>query len=131
MTPPFPTLRSSDLGARATLRNSIGYSPHKGTLSLGYNNGPFNWSWQWLYYGKTKIDPDSPDSTYEFPRVPATSFFNTTVGFDVNEHFTWRLIVNNVFHKGPPSPVPAAGGSSEGRRVGNEGAGPCSIGGWR
>src|SRR3546814_18941876 len=29
-------------GARTTLRNSIGYSPHKGTLSLGYNNGPFN-----------------------------------------------------------------------------------------
>lgn len=98
-------------GDRTTLRNSIGYSPHKATVNLAYDNGPFNWSWQWLYYGKTKIDPDSPDSTYEFPRVPAVSFFNTTIGFDVNDHFTWRLIVNNVFDKGPPFPVPAAGGT--------------------
>lgn len=99
-------------GDRTTLRNSIGYSPHKATVSAGYTNGMFSWSWQWQYIGKTKNDPDAPDSTYEFPTVPAVSYFNTTLGANVDKRFGLRLIVNNVFDKRPPFPVPANGGTT-------------------
>jgi iron complex outermembrane receptor protein len=99
-------------GDRTTLRNSIGYSPHKGLLSAGYNNDIVSWSFQWQYLGKTKVDPDAATSTYEFPTVPAISFFNTTVSFNVQKKFGLRFIVNNVFDKKPPFPAPGAGGTT-------------------
>ena len=35
--------------------------------------------------------------------------FNTTVGVKVNEQFGLKLIVDNVFDKSAPYPVPAGG----------------------
>lgn len=99
-------------GDLTTLRNSIGYSPHKGTLSVTYLNSGFSLSGQWLYYGKTKIDPDQPDGTYEYPKVGAISYFNSTIAFNVNDQFGLRLIVDNVFDKGTPFPTPAGGGTT-------------------
>ena len=99
-------------GDRTTLRNSIGYSPHKGLLSAGYTNDVFSWSWQWQYLGKTKVDPDASPTTYDFPTIPAVSFFNTTIGLNVQKKFGLRFIVNNVFDKKPPFPAPGAGGTT-------------------
>ena len=99
-------------GDQTTLRNSIGYSPHKATVNFGYNNAGFTWATQWQYIGKTKNDPDATDTTYEFPDVPAVSFFNSTVSYDVNKRFGLRFIVNNVFDEKPPFPVPANGGTT-------------------
>lgn len=99
-------------GDRSTLRNSIGYSPHKATVNAAYSNDTFAWSWQWLYYGPTKNDPDAPDTTYQYPNVGSTSFFNTTMNFKVDDRFSLRFIVNNVFDAGPPFPVPANGGTT-------------------
>lgn len=98
-------------GDQTTLRNSIGYSPHKGQANVALSNDEFSLSVQWLYYGKTKLDPDAPDSTYEFPNVGAVSFFNTTAQVKVAEDFSLRFIVNNLFDQGAPFPVPAFGGT--------------------
>jgi outer membrane receptor protein involved in Fe transport len=99
-------------GDLTTLRNSIGYSPHKGSVNATYSNAGFSLSGQWLYIGKTKIDPDQPDSTYEYPRVKAISYFNSTIAFNVNSQFGLRLIVDNIFDKGTPFPTPAGGGTT-------------------
>lgn len=98
-------------GDRSTLSNSIGYSPHKGTLNASYANEGFSWLVQWLYYGETLIDPDAPSTTYEFPKVPSVSFFNSTLAHRINDQFSVRLVVNNVLNEEPPFPVPAAGGT--------------------
>lgn len=98
-------------GDRSTLRNSIGYSPHKATVNAAYSNDAFSWSWQWQYFGKTKNDPDAPDTTYQYPNVGSASFFNTTMAFKIDDRFSLRFIVNNVFDAGAPFPVPANGGT--------------------
>lgn len=103
-------LRVGD-GDQTTLRNSIGYSPHKGSAALTYLNSGVGMTLQWLYFGKTKNDPDAPDTTYEFPNVGAVSYFNGSLSFDVDKRFTFRVIVDNIFDKGAPFPVPANGGT--------------------
>lgn len=98
-------------GDRTTLRNSIGYSPHKGTVNATYLNGPFGFTAQWLYFGKTRIDPDQPKTAYEFPTVGDVSYFNTSFSVDVNKQFSLRLIVDNILDEGTPFPTPAGGGT--------------------
>lgn len=97
-------------GDQTTLRDSIGYSKHQATVNLSYRNGGLNWQWQAQYFGKTKNDPDSPPSTYEFPNVGAVTYFNTSLSYRLNDRFSVRFIVDNVFDKGAPFPVPANGG---------------------
>jgi outer membrane receptor protein involved in Fe transport len=98
-------------GDLTTLRNSIGYSPHKGTVNASYRNNGVGLSLQWLYYGKTKNDPDQPDTAYEFPEVEAVSYFNGSLSFDVGKQYSLRFIVDNILDKGAPFPVPANGGT--------------------
>jgi len=104
------TLRIGE-GAVTTLRNSIGYSPNKATVDAGYKNGTFSWSLRWRYLGPTLIDPDAAPDTYQYPRIPGVSFFDTTIGVNVNKQLNLRFIVNNLFDKGVPFPAPAAGGT--------------------
>ncbi|MEG3166493.1 TonB-dependent receptor [Sphingomonas sp. PB2P19] len=98
-------------GDVTTLRNSIGYAPHKATVSATYTNSGLSLSGQWLYYGKTKVDPDQPDSAYQYPTVRAISYFNSTISYDINRQFGIRLIVDNVFDQDTPFPTPAGGGT--------------------
>ena len=98
-------------GDRSTLRNSPGYSPHKGTVNATYLNSGFGVSLQWLYFGKTRNDPDQPKSAYEFPTIEAVSYFNGSVSFDVDKKYSLRFIVDNIFDKGAPFPAPADGGT--------------------
>ncbi|WP_237452011.1 TonB-dependent receptor domain-containing protein [Qipengyuania algicida] len=64
----------------------------------------FDWLWQGTYYGPTQVDPDAGAGTYEYPRISPYWMFNTSVGIKANEHFTLRLMVNNIFDKGIPAP---------------------------
>ena len=74
------------------------------TANLNYNNGRFNFLWQTLYYGPTRLDVNDPLSTYQYPRVHAYWMFNSSIGYDLNKHVSARLIVNNVFNKSVPFP---------------------------
>lgn len=103
------TLRIGN-GAVTTLRNSIGYSPNKATVDAGMRNDHFNLSVRWRYLGPTLNDPDAAPNTYEYPRVPGISFFDLTLGGQVNDRFNLRFIVDNLFDKGIPFPAPANGG---------------------
>lgn len=98
-------------GDLTVLRNSIGNSPHKGSALATYTNSGIGWTVQWLYYGKTRVDPNQPLTAYEYPKVGAVSFFNTTLNFEVKPSFNLRFIVDNVFDTYAPFPVPAGGGT--------------------
>lgn len=98
-------------GDLTTLRNSIGYSPHKATVNATYLNEGLAMTLQWLYYGKTRNDPDQPLNAYEFPTVKAVSYFNGSISYDVSKQLSLRLNVDNIFDTGLPFPAPANGGS--------------------
>lgn len=98
-------------GDLTTLRNSIGYSPHKATVNATYSNQGLAMTLQWLYFGKTRNDPDQPIEAYEFPTVKAVSYFNGSISYDVTRQLNLRFIVDNIFDEGLPFPAPANGGS--------------------
>lgn len=99
-------------GDRTTLRNAIGYSPHKANANLYYTVPGFTWAWQWQYFGPTRVDPDEPANNRDFPNVGSVSFFNTTLAADVAKSFTLRLVINNLFDARTPFPTPAGGGTT-------------------
>ena len=98
-------------GDRTTLRNSVGYSPHKANVNLYYTVPGFSWAWQWQYFGPTRVAPDEPITNRDFPNVGAVSFFNTTLSADVNKQFTLRFVINNLLGERTPFPSPAGGGT--------------------
>lgn len=74
------------------------------TGNINWQTKDFDWNWQAIYYGPSKVNPNSPDSAYEYPNVGAYWMFNTSIGIKANENFDLRLIVNNVFDLGIPKP---------------------------
>lgn len=98
-------------GDRTTLRNSIGYSPHKANANLYYTIPGFTWAWQWQYFGPTRVNPDEPITNRDFPNVGSVSFFNTTLSTDVTKRFTLRFVINNLLDEKTPFPTPAGGGT--------------------
>lgn len=74
------------------------------TATATYSKRTFNWMWQATYYGPTKVAVNSDDSVYQYPRVGAYVLFNTAMGFNVNDRFSLRLNVNNVFNRSVPFP---------------------------
>jgi outer membrane receptor protein involved in Fe transport len=99
------------VGDRTTLRGDAGYSRHKATANIGYTNGGFGWAWQAQYYGKAQVDPDAAADTYSVSTVDDIVYVNSAVSYAVNDRFTMRFIVDNVFDAGVPYPVPAGGGT--------------------
>jgi iron complex outermembrane recepter protein len=98
-------------GDLTTLRDSIGYSKHQATANVTYRNKGFRWQWQFQHLGKTRNDPDAPDTSFDFPIVKAVTFVNTSVVFDLNEQFRLNFAVDNVFDTKNPFPTPANGGT--------------------
>ena len=74
------------------------------TANFNYNNGGFNFLWQTMYYGPSKIDVNNPATTYQYPYVHSYWMFNSSVGYDIATRYSIRLVVNNVFNKGVPFP---------------------------
>lgn len=99
------------LGDLNTIRGSIGYSKHKGTLSLGYSNKGLGLFAQAQYFGKAQVDPDALPLTYEYPTRKAVVFVSGSVSYDIDDKFTVRLVVDNIFDKKAPYPTPAGGGT--------------------
>ncbi len=74
------------------------------TATANYSRKAFNWMVQGIYYGSTKVNPNSPDSAYQYPVIHSYVTFNTSVGVDVNQNVNLRFMVNNVFDRGLPFP---------------------------
>ena len=62
-------------------------------------SGPTTVSLFWRYLGSA-ID-DDPATLYASERFGAVNYFDATLAFQVNEHFTMRTGVSNVFDKKP------------------------------
>lgn len=74
------------------------------TANINYSNGGFNFLWQTMYYGPTRINVNVPDTTYQYPKIDSYWMFNSSIGYDLNKHYSLRLVVDNVFNKKVPFP---------------------------
>ncbi|WP_206244514.1 TonB-dependent receptor domain-containing protein [Novosphingobium terrae] len=74
------------------------------TATANYSRKAFNWMVQGIYYGSTKVNPNSPDSAYQYPTINSYVTFNTSIGVDVSKNVNFRFLVNNVFNRGLPFP---------------------------
>jgi outer membrane receptor protein involved in Fe transport len=83
---------------------SIGEPTDNFTATATYSKPTFNWMWQATYYGPAKVAVNAADTVYQYPRVGAYVLFNTAMGFNVNDRFSLRLNVNNVFNRSVPFP---------------------------
>lgn len=54
----------------------------------------------WIYEGPTVVNPNNLASSYQYYRVSPYNMINTSFGVRVNEHFSLRAIVNNLFNLG-------------------------------
>lgn len=66
--------------------------------TIHYRRQKFDWLWSGVFYGPTKINPNSPDATYQYPRISPYIMINTSLGLRVNDHLELRAVVNNVFN---------------------------------
>ena len=92
--------------------NSVGYSKHKGVVSLNYDNEGFSSQIQASYIGKAKVDPNAAADFYSISDVNSVIFVNLAVSYDVGDRFTIRANVDNLFGTTPPYPYPLAGGTT-------------------
>jgi iron complex outermembrane recepter protein len=93
------------------LAGEIGYPHHSGTANFTYESKGFNALVQAQYFGKSKYDVDEAPNARNIMGVGDWWLFNATVGTRVNDQFSLKLIVDNVFNVKPPYPAPAGGGT--------------------
>ena len=94
--------------------NSVGYSRHKGFLTVNYDNLGFDYQIQVQYIGSANIDNNSPKNFYSIQRYSPVAFVNMAVVYDVTKNLTVRASVDNVLNTKPPYPYPLNGTSAVG-----------------
>lgn len=105
------TSRADEFSNPSTTDGSIGYSRHQGVLSIGYDNGGLNLYTQFNYTGKALFDPDEA-LDFRTPRgVGDVVFVNVGASYRINDRFSIRMVVDNVFDQAPPFPSPVGGGT--------------------
>ena len=78
------------------------------TTNLNWSRKKVDWAWTFIYDGPTVVNPNSSASDYQYFRVSPYWMINSSFGVKVTDHFSMRLIVNNLFNMGVTSagPVP-------------------------
>lgn len=104
------TTRSTTESEPTNLDGTIGYPKHSAVLNLNYENGPVLLFTSLNYTGEVTQGTDEPEDFREFQRLNDVVFVNSGVAFTVNDRMEFRVVVDNVFDKDPPFPVPAFGG---------------------
>lgn len=95
--------------------DAVGEPADAVTTMIDWQTKRFDWSWTVRYDGPTKVDPNSPASSYQYYGVSPYWMANTSIGVMVNDHFKLRGIVNNVFNMGVTyaGPVPEFSSNKE------------------
>lgn len=102
--------QASGSGAAVVSRGSIGYPKWSAVGTVSYTTGPFLLQVQANYTGPVHLTVNDPPNTYPNNRVDPVTLVNVAMAYDVGEHFTFRLSVDNVFSTNFPNPGPGLGG---------------------
>jgi iron complex outermembrane recepter protein len=96
-------------GDLTVTQGTVGYSKHKATLELRWHKGPAYALWQTRFVSRAVWSDSFSDSYTAIRGVGSWFLQNATLGYDWNQHLQLQLVVDNVFDKEPPFPVPAQG----------------------
>lgn len=88
-------------------RGEIGNPKHSGTINANYDGKVISALFQAQYFGKSRFNVDEADNARNIRGVDDWWLFNATLGVKVNERFGLKFIVDNVFDRQAPYPVPA------------------------
>ncbi|WP_132392777.1 TonB-dependent receptor [Novosphingobium sp. PhB165] len=95
------------VGDLDVISGGVGYPKHKGTASIAYKNGGFGAFTQIQYIGKSQVDPNAAPNTYEYPTRKAVAYVSGSLSYDINDSYTLRFMVDNIFDTNAPYPAPA------------------------
>ncbi|QXQ07935.1 TonB-dependent receptor [Sphingosinicellaceae bacterium] len=86
------------------IAGEIGNPRHSGTANFSFERNGFNMLTQVQYVGKGKFNADDAPDARDITGVGDWVVVNATVGYDVNEHFGLKFIVDNIANRRPPAP---------------------------
>ena len=103
--------QASGSGLPDILRGEIGNSKFTAAGSVTYEDGHGLLAQVSVNYtGPARFDVDSPENTFNPPRVDSFTFVNAALAYTVDERFQFRVSVDNIFGADFPFPGPAGGG---------------------
>jgi iron complex outermembrane recepter protein len=86
---------------------SIGNSKQRAVLNLGWTKGPFSALWQTTFTGPAVWDNSLSPTNTQLQGVGAWWVHNLTLDYDATQHLRVQFVVDNVFDKQAPFPLPA------------------------
>jgi iron complex outermembrane recepter protein len=91
----------------SVLAGSIGNSKHRAVLDVEWDRTPVTVLWQTLFVGRAVWDNSLSTTNTQIQGVGNWWVQNLSVGYQATSHLQLRLVVNNVFDKQAPYPLPA------------------------
>jgi outer membrane receptor protein involved in Fe transport len=85
----------------------IGYSKHRAVFNTQWAKGPLFALWSVNYTGKAVYDNQQANNVSQFLGVGAWWVNNLTVGYAPIDNLKLQLVVDNIFDKQAPYPLPA------------------------
>jgi iron complex outermembrane receptor protein len=86
---------------------ALGYAKNKASAEINWHKGPIFALWQTRFVEHTIFDNLLPAGNSTPSGVGNWWVHNLTVGYEVNSHLSAELVVDNVFDRGEPYPLPA------------------------
>ena len=84
----------------------IGFSKHRAVFNTQWSKGPLFALWSVNYTGKAVFDNQQADNVSQFSGVSAWWVNNLTVGYAPIDNLILQLVVDNIFDKQQPYPLP-------------------------
>jgi iron complex outermembrane recepter protein len=92
----------------AALAGSIGNSKHRAVLDIEWSRAPVTVLWQTLFVGRAVWDNSLSANNTQLQGVGNWWVQNLSLGYEATSHLQLRLVVDNVFDKQAPYPLPAS-----------------------
>ncbi len=100
-------VESVGLDDLTTYEGALGYAKNKGSAEINWHKGPVFVLWQTRFVEHTIFDNALPLSNSAPSGVDNWWVHNLTVGWDVDSHLSVEAVVDNVFDRMEPYPLPA------------------------
>ena len=102
-----------DFSSPFPLAGEVGNSRHRGTADITWHKDAVFVLWQARFTGKAAWDNFLPPTNTAITGLGNWWVHNLTLGYDPNDHLKLELVVDNVFDKEAPYPLPAVPPNSQ------------------
>lgn len=89
---------------------TLDHSKHTGTIDLNWSRNKVYALWRTIVVGRAQFDPTQAPTNSQIQGVGTWWVHNLTLGYGSDTGFKAQLVVNNLFDRQPPYPLPAIPG---------------------